>query len=45
MREPDVRRRRERGYALLARNGFDPDVIRQALATGLAEDAAEEPES
>ncbi|CAN5460334.1 hypothetical protein BH24CHL9_BH24CHL9_07120 [soil metagenome] len=35
-REPDPRRRRERAYALLARNGFDPDVcasvVRQALA-------------
>ena len=44
MREPNVRRRRERGYALLARNGFDPDVIRQALATGLDPDADPEPE-
>jgi regulatory protein len=43
MREPDPRRRRERGYALLARNGFDPDVIRQVLAAGLAEQAADEP--
>jgi regulatory protein len=44
LREPDLRRRRERGYALLARNGFDPDVIRQALAAGLDEDVAAEPE-
>ncbi|HEX5467121.1 MAG TPA: regulatory protein RecX [Candidatus Limnocylindrales bacterium] len=31
-READPRRRRQKAYALLARNGFDPDVIGQALA-------------
>ncbi|MFI5261163.1 MAG: regulatory protein RecX [Candidatus Limnocylindrales bacterium] len=39
VRESDPRRRRQRAYALLARNGFDPDVIRQALAVGLVDDA------
>ena len=43
-RELDPRRRRQRAYALLARGGFDPDVIRQALATGLDPDADPEPE-
>ena len=33
MREPDLRKRRQRAYALLARNGFDPDVCRDAIAT------------
>jgi regulatory protein len=28
--ETDPHRRRQKGYALLARNGFDPDVCRQA---------------
>jgi regulatory protein len=28
----DPRRRRQRAYALLARNGFDPDVCRDAIA-------------
>lgn len=37
-RELDPRRRRQRAYALLARSGFDPDVIRQALASGLYPD-------
>ena len=31
LREGDPRRRRQRAYALLARGGFDPDVIRQAI--------------
>jgi len=42
--EPDPRRRRERSYALLARHGFDPDVIREALAAWLAEGADDVPE-
>jgi regulatory protein len=29
-REPDPGRRRERAYALLARNGFDPEICREA---------------
>lgn len=31
-RDPDPRRRRQRAYALLARNGFGPDVCARALA-------------
>ena len=31
-RVADPRARRQRAYALLARNGFDPDVCRQASA-------------
>jgi regulatory protein len=34
-REPDPRRRRHRAYALLARNGFDPETCR-AVASGFA---------
>ncbi len=45
VRELDPRRRRQRAYALLARGGFDPDVIRQALATGLEPDADPDPET
>jgi regulatory protein len=30
-REPDLRRRRQKAYALLARNGFDPETCRLAL--------------
>jgi regulatory protein len=33
----DPRARRQRAYALLARNGFDPDVCRQASAEFLTE--------
>ena len=36
-REPDPRRRRQKAYAMLARNGFDPDVcqrVANALVTG-----------
>jgi SOS response regulatory protein OraA/RecX len=32
-RVPDPRVRRQRAYALLARNGFDPDVCREVAAT------------
>ena len=32
-RVADPRKRRERAYALLARNGFDPDVCREVAAT------------
>jgi len=38
-REMDPRRRRARAYALLARNGFDPDVAGRAVAAWLAEEA------
>jgi regulatory protein len=30
-REPDLRKRRQKAYALLARNGFDPDVCARAV--------------
>jgi regulatory protein len=32
-RVPDARVRRQRAYALLARNGFDPDICREVAAT------------
>ena len=32
-RIPDPRRRRERAYALLARNGFDPETCREVAAS------------
>ncbi len=35
-REVDPRRRRARAFALLARNGFDPDVASRAVAAWLA---------
>jgi regulatory protein len=35
-REPDPRRRRAKAYALLARNGFDPEVARRAVTAWLA---------
>jgi regulatory protein len=37
-REPDPRKRRHRAYALLARNGFDPDVCTR-LAAELGSDS------
>jgi regulatory protein len=33
LRETDPRRRRQKAYALLARNGFDPDTCREVAAT------------
>lgn len=39
-REPDGRRRRARAYALLARNGFAPEVCHEMAAALSAEDAA-----
>jgi regulatory protein len=43
LRVPDERKRREKAYALLARNGFDPGTCREVstrfLAAGLDEDA------
>lgn len=44
-REPDTRRRRQRGYALLARNGFDPGICMESIRVWLApadEDEAEQ---
>jgi regulatory protein len=35
LREPDPRRRRAKAYALLARNGFGPDVCREAASAWL----------
>jgi len=35
----DPRKRRERAYALLARNGFDPDTCREVAAALVAQDA------
>jgi regulatory protein len=40
-REPDPRKRRQRAYALLARNGFDPDTCREALTIDLRRESAE----
>ena len=42
-RVADARIRKQRAYALLARNGFDPDVCRQAVARFL--DPGGNPES
>jgi regulatory protein len=39
-RESDPRRRRQKAYALLARNGFTPDVCHE-VASGISADAAE----
>lgn len=36
LREPDPRKRRAKAYALLARNGFDPDVCATVAAAWLA---------
>ena len=42
-REPDPRKRRQKAYALLARNGFDPSTIGDVLGAWLeADDDAEE---
>lgn len=40
-READPRRRRQRAYALLARNGFAPDVCQEVAATVTGQDADE----
>jgi regulatory protein len=37
LREPDVRRRRSKAYALLARSGFGPEVCREAVNAWLAD--------
>jgi regulatory protein len=36
-REPDLARRRQNAYALLARNGFDPETCRAAASSYVAE--------
>ena len=40
-REPDERRRRQKAYALLARNGFDPETCRTVSASVTIEDVGE----
>jgi len=40
-READPRRRRAKAYALLARNGFDPDVAGRAVAAWLTQDGSD----
>lgn len=42
LREPDPRKRRARTYALLARNGFDPETCREATTRWLADRTADE---
>lgn len=41
-REPDPRRRRQKAYALLARNGFDPDICREVSAAFTVNGAGED---
>ena len=41
-RETDPHRRRQKAYSLLARNGFDPQVCRDASAAFLAGDVVED---
>ncbi len=43
-REPDLRRRRQKAYALLARNGFSPDVCARVAAELIAHPIAGEGE-
>ena len=43
-RVADPRQRRQRAYALLARNGFDPDICRSVAATVDTPEAEEFPE-
>jgi regulatory protein len=42
-RVADPRQRRQRAYALLARNGFDPETCREAAAAWMEADSVEEP--
>ena len=37
-RVADPRQRRQRAYALLARNGFDPETCREAAAAAMLDD-------
>ena len=41
-REPDDRKRRQKAYALLARNGFDPDTCRTVSASVTNDDVGED---
>ena len=43
-REPDVRKRRQKAYALLARNGFDPGVCREVSLMVSHATVADEPD-
>lgn len=43
-RVPDARVRRQRAYALLARNGFDPDICREVAATAAAAEGPVSPD-
>ena len=40
-REPDERKRRQKAYALLARNGFDPETCRAVSASVTNDDVGE----
>jgi Uncharacterized protein conserved in bacteria len=40
-REPDPQKRRQRAYALLARNGFDPETCREVSAALVSGDLGE----
>jgi regulatory protein len=42
MREPDERKRRQKAYALLARNGFDPETCRTVSASVSNDDVGED---
>jgi recombination protein RecA len=43
LREPDGRKRRHKAYALLARNGFSPEICADVAATLSADAAPEDP--
>ena len=43
LREPDARKRRAKAYALLARNGFDPDVCASVAAAWRAAEVEPSP--
>jgi regulatory protein len=45
LHEPDPRRRRQKAYALLARNGFDPETCSSAVRAFMAEGTDPTPES
>jgi regulatory protein len=42
LREPDTRKRLQKAYALLARNGFPPDVCSSVARRGLADSSPNE---
>lgn len=43
-RVADPRQRRQRAYALLARNGFDPETCREAAAAAMTDDDPDDPD-